>query len=135
MLCLHEVCQYTTVSRDLYVTGSGKTDLMGIFAQIELLVQSEFAFNCASISAIDSMVDACIAKLLPTIFTVLAKHCFENRCILLHNDCLLMISICYVDACIHATCRHAHRRSECVMNGLLMVDSDSTVFLEECNSI
>ena len=46
-----------------YVTGSGKTDLMEIFAQIELLVPSECAFYCASIGTIDALIGACIAKL------------------------------------------------------------------------
>ena len=45
------------------VTGSGKTDLMGIFVQIELLVPSECSLHCTSIGAIDAVIDGSVAKL------------------------------------------------------------------------
>ena len=72
------VFSYLSLHLFFYVTGSGKTDLMEIFAQIELIVPSECAVHCASIGAIDALIDACIAKLELTSFTVLVKHCFEH---------------------------------------------------------
>ena len=46
-----------------YVTQFEKADLMAQFAQIELLVQLECAFNCASIGAIDAAIGCSVAKL------------------------------------------------------------------------
>ena len=46
-----------------YVTQFEKTDLMAQFAQIELLVPLECAFNCASIGAIDAAISCSVAKL------------------------------------------------------------------------
>ena len=40
-----------------------KTDLMAQFAQIELLVLLECAFNCAFIGAIDTAIGCSVAKL------------------------------------------------------------------------
>ena len=40
-----------------------KTDLMAQFAQIELLVPLECAFNCTSIGAIDTAIGCSVAKL------------------------------------------------------------------------
>ena len=44
------ITKFDEFSHVFIVTGSEKTDLMGIFAQIELLVPSECAFHCALIS-------------------------------------------------------------------------------------
>ena len=48
--------------RDI-VTGSGKTDLMGILAQIELLVSSELAAHCALVGIIDVLIGTSVVKL------------------------------------------------------------------------
>ena len=46
-----------------YVTQFEKTDLTAQFAQIELLVPLEYAFNCASIGATDAAIGCSVAKL------------------------------------------------------------------------
>ena len=46
-----------------YVTQFEKADLMAQFAQIELLVPLECAFNCTSIGAIDAVIGCSVAKL------------------------------------------------------------------------
>ena len=56
---------------------------MAQLAQIELLVPLECAFNCASIGAIDIVIGCSI---VPSVCTVLLKHCFEIRRVLLRND-------------------------------------------------
>ena len=52
-----------------------KTDLMTKFAEIELLVLLERAFNCVSIDAVIGC--SVVAKLEPSVCAVLLKQCFE----------------------------------------------------------
>ena len=128
----------TSLAMSLLWPDLRKLTLWEFFAQIELLVPSECAFHCALISSIDALIGASVAKLYIqcyTLCTEMAKHCFEIRHILLHSDCIAMISIYYVDVCSHATCGHAHQWSECVLNGLLTLDNNSAAFLEVCTSL
>ena len=57
-----------------------------------------------------------------------AFHCTSIGAI----DTLIRHNLLYndVNTCYLAISEHTHQRSECVLNGLLMVDNDSTVFLE-----
>ena len=61
------------------VTGSSKTNHMGIFAHIELLVPSEFAFHCALIGTIDALIDACIAKVIAYFIHSTGETLFQDK--------------------------------------------------------
>ena len=52
----------------------------------------------------------------------------------MHNDCVAIIFVYYIDSCSHATC-DTPTNSQSMLNELLTVDSDSTAFLEECTPL
>ena len=75
------------------MTGSGKTDLNGIFVQIESLVLSEYAaFHCALIGRIDTLIGG-----YSLLYVQYRRNIVSRQdAFFLHNDSVTMISVYYM---------------------------------------